>query len=125
MINHLEKCFHTLHEHNLTILKQIVLLAFLQFLEFFGLSFSAFINQLLAIKATFTLFGQPTDIFVDSRIKYFQKTMFLQRPLKANLKKFTDILTLESIIKMCDIRYASPGIHIVVKWSKPFNPGML
>ena len=51
----------------------LIVLAYLQFLEFSGFSASAMSNHLSAIKTTLALYGLPTLPFNDSRIKCFQK----------------------------------------------------
>ena len=71
----------------------------------FKASPSAMANHLSAIKAKLALFGLPTQIFQDPRIKYFQKAMVLRRPLKVQLKKIIDIHTLHLIVKVCDSTY--------------------
>ena len=115
-------------------------------------------THLAAIKANLSLYGLPTHIFQDSRIKYFQKAMTLCRPFKPSLKSIIDIDTLQLLVRFhiygtsfkavytlafffvlklsnlvphsvknfsplyhlakADIILASPGLHIIVKWTK-------
>ena len=83
----------------------MILIAYLQFLTTNGSSPPTLANHLSAIKANLALYGLPTQLFQDPRIKYFQKAMTLHRPFKASLKSVIDIDTLQLIVRLCDSTY--------------------
>ena len=83
----------------------LIILAYLQFLEFSDFSSSAMANHISAIKTTLSLYGLPTQPFADPRIKCFQKAMVLHKLFKVHLKKVIDIPTLQLIVRLCDTTY--------------------
>ena len=83
----------------------LIVLAYLQFLEFSGFSASAMSNHLSAIKTTLALYGLPTLPFSDPWIKCFQKAIVLHKPFKVQLKKVIDIPTLQLFVRLCDSTY--------------------
>ena len=83
-------------------LTPMIIIAYLQFLTTNGSSTPTLANHLSAIKANLAIYGLPTSLFQDPRIKYFQKAMTLQRPFKPSLKSVIDIDTLQLIIRLCD-----------------------
>ena len=90
---------------NIFQLTPVMVLAYLQFLESNNISASAMANHLSAIKAKLSIYGVPTHMFQDSRIRYFQKAMTLHKPFKVQLKKVIDINTLQLIVRTCDSTY--------------------
>ena len=86
-------------------LSPTILIAYLQFLTTNGSSPPTLANHLSAIKANLALYGLPTQLFQDPRIKYFQKAVTLHRPFTPFLKSIIDIDTLQLIIRMCDSTY--------------------
>ena len=82
-----------------------IVIAYLQFLTTNGSSAPTLGNHLSAIKANLAIYGLPTQIFHDPRIKYFQKSITLHRPFKAALKSIIDIDTLQLIVRLCDSTY--------------------
>ena len=83
----------------------MILIAYLQFLTSNGSSTPTLANHLSAIKANLAIYGLPTLLFQDPRIKYFQKAMILHRPFKPSLKSVIDIDTLHLIVRLCDSTY--------------------
>ena len=86
-------------------LTPMILIAYLQFLTSNGSSTPTLANHLSAIKANLAIYGLPTLLFQDPRIKYFQKAMILHRPFKPSLKSVIDIDTLHLIVRLCDSTY--------------------
>ena len=82
-----------------------IVIAYLQFLTTNGSSAPTLVNHLSAIKANLAIYGLPTQIFHDPRIKYFQKSITLHRPFKAALKSIINIDTLQLIVRLCDSTY--------------------
>ena len=90
---------------SLLLLKPMIIVAYLEFLTYNGLSTPTLANHLAAIKANLSLYGLPTLIFQDPRIKYFQKAMTLCTSFKPSIKSIMDINTLQLLIRACDSTY--------------------
>ena len=86
-------------------LKPMIIVAYLECLTFNGLSTATLANHLAAIKANLSLYGLPTLIFQDPRIKYFQKAMTLRTSFKPSIKSIIDIDTLQLLVRVCDSTY--------------------
>ena len=86
-------------------LQPMIIVAYLEFLASNGLSSPTLANHLAAIKANLSIYGLPTLIFQDPRIKYFQKATTLRAPFKPSLKKLIDIPTLQLLVRACDSTY--------------------
>ena len=86
-------------------LKPMIIVAYLEFLTSNGLSTPTLANHLAAIKANLSLYGLPTLIFQDPRIKYFQNAMTLCTSFKPSLKSTIDIITLQLLVRACDSTY--------------------
>ena len=95
-------------------LNPMIIVAYLQFLNFNGLSTPTLANHLAAIKANLSIYGLPTHIFQDSRIKYFQKAMTLHRPFKTFLKSVIDIDTLQLLVRACDSTYMGQVLRMSI-----------
>ena len=80
-------------------------LTFLEFLTFNGLSPSAILNYVSAIKTKFTIFSLDTSPLSDPRIKYFHKSLLLNRPFKVAIKSIIDPPILISIVNQCDLMF--------------------
>ena len=78
---------------------------FLEFLTFNGLSPSAILNYVFAIKTKFTIFSLDTSPLSDLRIKYFHKSLILHKPFKEALKSIIDTPTLTLIVKQCNLMF--------------------
>ena len=83
-------------------LTPVILLSFLEFLTENGISHSAIANYISAVKASLSMYGISTLPFYDHRIKYFQKSLVLNKPFAATIKKIIDIPLLKDIIAVCD-----------------------
>ena len=86
-------------------LQPMIIVAYLEFLASNGLSTPTLANHLSAIKAHLSIYGLPTLIFQDPRIKYFQKALTLRTPFKPSLKRLIDIPTLQLLVRPCDATY--------------------
>ena len=65
----------------------IQLLCFLECLQFNGVRCSQMSNYLSAIKTKLLIFGLDVTGFADVRLKYCQKAIQRQAPMRVNLKK--------------------------------------
>ena len=92
-------CFIQILLHQLTPVK---LLSFLIFISENGTSHSAIANYISAVKASLSMYGICTLPFYDQRIKYFQKSLGLNKLFTATIKKIIDIPLLKDIINICD-----------------------
>ena len=92
-------CFIQVQLHQLT---PLVLLSFLEFLFHNGVSNSGIANNLSAVKSSLSMYGVSVFAFLDPRIKYFQKSLTLNRQFTAKIKKIIDINTLMDIVSVCD-----------------------
>ena len=90
---------------SLVSLQPMTIIAYLQFLASNGLSSPTLANHLAAIKANLSLYGIPTLIFQDPRIKYFQRAVTLRSSFKPALKSVIDIDTLQLLVRDCDSTY--------------------
>ena len=79
-----------------------MLLSFLESLIENGISNSGVANYISAIKATLSMYGISTLPFYDHRIKYFQKSLTLNKPFTATIRKIIDVPMLRDIIVVCD-----------------------
>ena len=59
-------------------------------------------NYLSAIKASFLFYNMPYSLLDHRRIKYFQKSMHIDRPLAVTSHNVIDLPLLERISKTCD-----------------------
>ena len=78
-------------------------LTFLEFLTFNGLSPSATLNYVSAIKTKFTVLSLDTSPLSDPRIKYFHKSLLLHRHFKVAIKSIIDPPTLKLIVKQSEL----------------------
>ena len=83
-------------------LSPVILLSFLEFLIHNGMSTSAISNHLSAVKTSLSMYGISVLSFSDPRIKYFQKSLTLNRQFSAKIKKIIDIETLNKIVLVCE-----------------------
>ena len=94
-------------------LSPMILIAYLRFLTTNGSSAPTLANHLSDIKANLAIYGLPTQLFHDPRIKYFQKCITLHRPFKPSLKSIIDIDTLQLIVRLCDSTYMGQVVKAV------------
>ena len=92
-------CFIQIQLHQLT---PVILFSFLKFLLENGISNSAIANYITAVKASLSMYDISALPFYDQRIKYFQKSLTLNKPFTATIKKIIDIPLLKDIIAVCD-----------------------
>ena len=69
-------CFIQVQVHQLT---PLILLSFLEFLTYNGMSHYGIANHLSAVKTSLTMYGASLFPFLDPRIKYFQKSLSLNK----------------------------------------------
>ena len=62
-------------------------------------------NYLSAIKIQFLLCGLDVARFTDARLKFYQKVVRRQAPLKIYFYKIIDISILTQIVEQCDYMY--------------------
>ena len=79
-----------------------VILSFCECLVVNHCSVSMIANYLSAIKASFVLYNMPYSLLEHLRIKYFQKSMRINRPLAVTSHNVNDLPMLEQISKTCD-----------------------
>ena len=79
-----------------------ILLSFMEFLYYNGLSTNHIANYMAALRALHILFTLKTDPFKDDRIPLFLKALKLQAPLSIPTRSHIDIDTLSSIVALCD-----------------------
>ena len=92
-------CFIQVQVHQFT---PLVLLSFMEFLIHNGMSNSGIANHLSAVKTSLTMYGVSVLPFLDPRIKYFQKSLTLNRQFTGKIKKIIDINTLTDIVSVCN-----------------------
>ena len=79
-----------------------LLLAFLEFLDHYGIAASQLQNHLTATRALHILHGLDTSAFRDERLALFVKAIRLQTPFNPSIPAHLDITLLKRIIKQCD-----------------------
>ena len=86
-----------------------LLLSFMEFLHFNGLSPNHIANYMAALRALHILSALQTDSFKDQRISLFLKALKIHAPLNVPVRSHIDTETLSSITAFCD---AFPHPHI-------------
>ena len=79
-----------------------VILSFCECFFFNSCSVSMIANYLSAIKANFVLYNMSYSLLDHPRIKYFQKSMRINRPLALTSHNVIDLCMLERISESCD-----------------------
>ena len=79
-----------------------VILSFLELLAKQNTSVHMVANYIAAIKAKFMIFGLQFWVLDDPRIKYFLKSLKVNRPLCINRRNIMDIHTLKKLVLLCD-----------------------
>ena len=69
------------------------------------MSASSIKNYVCAIKTEFCLFGLRVDMFEDPRVKYYQRSVVINRPFVARTFPIMNIKMLENIVLLCDTTY--------------------
>ena len=80
-----------------------VILSFCECLVLNNCSVSMIANYLSAIKANFVLYNMPYSLLDHPRIKYFQKSMRINRPLAVTSHNVIDLSMLQRISQSCDL----------------------
>ena len=62
-------------------------------------------NYLSAIKSKLLIFGLDVAGFADVRLKYYQKAIQRQAPIRVSLKKIIDVPLLKLIVSQCDYTF--------------------
>ena len=79
-----------------------VILSFFECLVINNCSVSMIANYLSAIKASFVLYNMSYSLLDHPRIKYFQKSMRINRPLAVTSQNVIDLSMLQQISQSCD-----------------------
>ena len=79
-----------------------VILSFCECLVINNCSVSMIANYLSAIKASFVLYNMSYSLLDHPRIKYFQKSMSINRPLAVTSQNVIDLSMLQQISQSCD-----------------------
>ena len=80
----------------------LVILSFLELLTKQNTSTHMVANYVSAIKAKFMVFGLQHWVLDDPRIKYFLKSLKVNRPLSIPRRNIMDIPTLRKLVLLCD-----------------------
>ena len=81
------------------------LLAFLECLTYNQTSVNMLANYLAAIKANFNVLGLNAAILEDKRLKYYLKSIKLNRPVCLSTKNVISVEILQKIVRCCDTLY--------------------
>ena len=84
------------------------LLAFLECLKYNKTSVNMLANHLAAIRANFNVLGLNADILEDKRLKYYIKSIKLNRPVCVSTKNVISLEILHKIVHCCDTLYMGP-----------------
>ena len=79
-----------------------VILSFCECLVINNCSVSMIANYLSAIKASFVLYNMSYSLLDHPRIKYFQKSLRINRPLAVTSQNIIDLSMLQRISQSCD-----------------------
>ena len=80
-------------------------LAYLEYLTKNGVSFHMLANHVSAAKAQFAIRGLDHKVWSHDTVKYFLKSIRINRPMKIVKKNVMDVDTLNSLIALCDSIY--------------------
>ena len=84
------------------------LLAFLECLKHNEVSVNMLANYLAAIKAKFNVLGLNASVLDDKRLKYYLRSIKLNRPVCLSTKNIISVETLLKIVHCCDTLYMGP-----------------
>ena len=84
------------------------LLAFLECLKYNKTSVNMLANYLAAIRANFHVLGLNARILEDKRLKYYLKSIKLNRPVCVSTKNVISLENLHKIVHCCDTLYMGP-----------------
>ena len=77
-------------------------LSYLEYLTRNGVSFHMLANHVSAAKAQFTVRGLNHKVWSHGTVKYFLKSIRINRPMKIVKKNVMDVDTLNKLIHLCD-----------------------
>ena len=86
-----------LHHLNL-----VIILAYLEFLVKNKVSYHMLANNLSALKANCIMYGLDHSLIDHQKVKYFMKSVKINRPLVVVPRNIMSIHMLKKLIKMCD-----------------------
>ena len=84
------------------------LLTFLEYLKHNEISVNMFANYLAAIKAKFSVLGLNASVLDDKRLKYYLRSIKLNRPVCLSTKNIISVETLHNTVQCCDTLYMGP-----------------
>ena len=84
------------------------LLAFLECLTYNKTSVNMLANYLAAIRANFNLLGLNSASLDDKRLKYYIKSIKVNRPVCLSTKNVISVEILQKIVACCDTLYMGP-----------------
>ena len=84
------------------------LLAFLECLNYNKISVNMLANYMAAIRANFNVLGLNTTVLEDKRLKYYLKSIKLNRPICLSSKNVISVENLLKIVHCCDTLYMGP-----------------
>ena len=80
----------------------MIILAYLEFLVKNKVSYHMLANNLCALKANFIMYGLDHSLIDHQKVKYFMKSVKINRPLVFVPRNIMSIHMLRKLIKMCD-----------------------
>ena len=81
------------------------IISYLEYLAQNGLSANMLANHVSAGKANFTMHGLDYSIWEHPNVRYFIKSIKINRPIKVTKKNIIDLPTLLNIVTQCDSLY--------------------
>ena len=76
-------------------------LCFLEYLMHNNVSVGMIVNYVSALKAMAIVYSIPHEVFQHPKIKYFIKSIRMNRPLRTTKRNIMDINTLEKVVELC------------------------
>ena len=92
------------------------LLAFLECLTYNKTSVNMLANYLAAIRANFNLLGLNSASLHDKRLKYYIKSIKVNRPVCLSTKNVISVEILQKIVACCDTLYMGPILKPYFWW---------
>ena len=80
-------------------------LAFLEYMVKNGVSYGMLANYVSAVKSRFCILGLNYKIWAHQNVKYFLKSVRINRPMKVVQRNIIDISTLRLLVQHCDSIY--------------------
>ena len=89
------------------------IVVFLEFPVISGSSYSSVSNHISALKAMLGMYGLPTAILEDQRVKLAGQSLQINRPLAVTQIAIIDIKMLHNIVIVCDSMYMGQIVKAV------------